>query len=40
MAGWAVAAIVLLAMVAYRGALRYAGRRFERRIEAISDRLA
>ena len=36
----AIALIVLLTMAAYYGLLRYAGRRFERRIEIISRRLA
>ena len=39
-AGLAIAAIVLLTMAAYYGALQYAGRSFERRIEIISSRLA
>ena len=36
----AIALIVLLTAAAYYGLLRYAGRRFERRIEIISRRLA
>ncbi len=36
----AIALIVLLTMAGYYGLLRYAGRRFERRIEIISRRLA
>ena len=36
----AIAAIVFATMAAYYGSLRYAGRRFERRIEIISRRLA
>ena len=39
-AAFAIAAIVLATIAAYYGSLRYAGRRFERRIELISRRLA
>ena len=40
LAALAIAAIVLLTMAAYYGALRYAGQNFERRIDTISRRLA
>jgi len=40
LAALAIATIVLLTMAAYYGSLRYAGKRFERRIEIISRRLA
>jgi hypothetical protein len=40
LAALAIVAIVLLTLAAHFGSLRYAGRSFERRIEAISERLA